>query len=177
MGQRKTELHGGQSRSLQAVYDADVKVSEVMTAAAVTDASDDTLAEASSKMWQQQTGSLLVMEGSKLIGIVTERDLLKFVGEGGDPKSVSLRDVMTKDVVTVDPDTTVKDAAHIMFDHWFRHLPVVGEDGSVHGVISLRDLLTLVSEARDEPAHLEELTGHKLVRDMRLDRIEAGDLD
>jgi CBS domain-containing protein len=148
-----------------------------MTDATVTDAADDTLAEASSKMWQQQTGSLLVMEGNSLIGIVTERDLLRFVGEGGDPKSVSLRDVMTTDVVTIGPDTTVRDAAQIMFDKWFRHLPVVAEDGSIHGVISLRDLLTLLAESLDEPEQLQVLTGHRLVRDVRLERIGPGDLD
>src|ERR687891_117776 len=78
-----------------------MKVSDLMTAAAVTDSPDDTLAEASAKMWRQQTGSLLVMEGTKLIGIVTERDLLRYVGEGGDPKAVSLRDVMSTNVVTI----------------------------------------------------------------------------
>jgi CBS domain-containing protein len=154
-----------------------VRVSDIMTDAAVTDASDDTLAEASGKMWHQQTGSLLVMENDQLIGIVTERDLLRFVGEGGDPKSVNLRDVMSTDVVTVEPDTTLRDAAQLMFDHWFRHLPVVAKDGTVHGVISLRDLLTILAESMDEPEVLQPLTGHSLVRDMRLRRIEAGDLD
>src|SRR5688572_14021434 len=120
-----------------------MKVSDIMTPAAVTDAADDTLLEASAKMWQQQTGSLLVMEEDSLIGIVTERDVLRHVGEGGEPKSVSLRDVMSTDVVTVPPDATIHEAARIMFDHWFRHLPVVTADGKVVGIISLRDLLTL----------------------------------
>jgi CBS domain-containing protein len=154
-----------------------MRVSDIMTSAAVTDAPDDTLAEASSKMWQQQTGSLLVMDGKKLIGIVTERDLLRFVGEGGDPKAVSLRDVMTTDVVTIAPGTTLHDAARIMFDKWFRHLPVVTESGELVGVISTRDLLTLMAEGMDEPETLQQLTGHKLVRDVRLERIEPGDLD
>lgn len=148
-----------------------------MTAATLTDAPDDTLAEASSKMWQQQTGSLLIMEGSSLIGIVTERDVLKTVAEGHDPKSVSLRDVMTPDPVTIGSDTTLNDAAKIMFEKWFRHLPVVDDRGSVLGIISLRDLLTLVAESMDDPEHLQTLTGHKLVRDRRLERVEAGDLD
>jgi CBS domain-containing protein len=64
-----------------------------------------------------------------------------------------------------------------MFEHWFRHLPVVSGDGAVLGVVSLRDLLTLVAESFEEPETLQVLTGHKLVRDVRLDRIEAGDLD
>lgn len=154
-----------------------MKVSDLMTQAAVTDAADDTLAEAAAKMRAQQTGSLLIMEGASLAGIVTERDVLKVVGEGQDPKSVSLRDVMTKDPVTVDPDSSIQDAAKIMFDKWFRHLPVTTRDGKVVGIISLRDLLTLVAEGMDSPEHIQTLTGHKLVRDKRLDRVEAGDLD
>jgi CBS domain-containing protein len=154
-----------------------MRVADIMTSAAVTDAPDDTLAEASSKMWQQQTGSLLVIDGKRLIGIVTERDVLKNVAEGREPKSVSLRDVMTRNVVTIPPETSLHDAARIMFEHWFRHLPVVSEGGEILGVISLRDLLTLVAEGMDEPRTLAALTGHKLVRDIRLERIEAGDLD
>lgn len=148
-----------------------------MTKATVTDASDDTLAEASAKMWRQQTGSLLVMEGSRLVGIVTERDVLRTVGEGHDPKSVSLRDAMTSDVVTVKSDLSVREAAQIMFDKWFRHLPVVDGNGDVVGIVSLRDLNGLVAQGMDEPGTLEHLTGHKLVRDKRLERVEAGDLD
>lgn len=148
-----------------------------MTAAAVVDSAEDTLAEASAKMTKEQTGSLLVMEGEKLLGIVTERDVLKTVGRGKDPKNVSLEEAMTRDVVTTSPDTSLRDAAEIMFQKWFRHLPVVTADGKVVGIISLRDLLTLVAEAREEPEHLQALTGHKLVRDRRLERIEAGDLD
>ena len=154
-----------------------MKVSDLMTKAAVTDAPDDTLAEAAAKMRQQQTGSLLIMEGTRLSGIVTERDVLKVVGDGQDPKSVSIRDVMTPDPVTVGPDSTIQEAARLMFDKWFRHLPVTTGDGDVVGIISLRDLLTLVAQGMEEPSHIQTLTGHQLVRDRRLDRVEAGDLD
>lgn len=148
-----------------------------MTQATVSDAADDTLAEASAKMWRQQTGSLLILEDGKLIGIVTERDVLRTVGEGHDPKAVSLRDVMTSDVVTVGSDLSVREAAQIMFDKWFRHLPVVDTSGEVVGIVSLRDLNGLVAQGMEEPDRLEHLTGHKLVRDKRLERVEAGDLD
>lgn len=154
-----------------------MNVSEIMTPAAVCDTPDDTLAEASAKMWQQQTGSLLIMNGDKLQGIVTERDIMRIVAEGKDPKAVPLRDAMTTDVVTIDPDTALTDAAQVMFDKWFRHLPVVTARGGVVGIISLRDLLGLVKEGMEEPSALQQLTGHKLVRDMRLERVEAGDLD
>lgn len=154
-----------------------MKVADVMTKAAISDAPDDTLAEAAAKMWQQQTGSLLVMEDERLIGIVTERDVLRIVAGGTDPKSVSLRDAMTKDPVTTTPSATLKEAAEVMFDKWFRHLPVTSPDGTVVGIISLRDLLTLVAKGMEEPSTLQALTGHKLVRDRRLERVEAGDLD
>jgi len=154
-----------------------MNVSDIMTPAALTDAPDDTLAEASSKMWQQQTGSLLIMDGSRLNGIVTERDIMRTVAEGKDPKTVSLRDAMTTEVVTITPDTALTEAAQVMFEKWFRHLPVVTDEGEVVGIISLRDLLGLVKEGMDEPSALQSLTGHKLVRDMRLERVEAGDLD
>lgn len=154
-----------------------MNVSDIMTDAAITDAPDDSVAEASAKMWQQQTGSLLIMEGGTLAGIVTERDVLKAVAEGKEPSTCRLRDVMTTDVVTVTPDTGIKDAANIMFEKWFRHLPVVTGDGKVVGIISLRDLLTLVARGMEDPEPLQRLTGHKLVRDRRLERVEAGDLD
>ena len=154
-----------------------MNVSEIMTPAAVCDTPEDTLAEASAKMWQQQTGSLLIMAGDKLQGIITERDIMRSVAEGKDPKAVSLRDAMTTEVVTIDPDTALTDAAQLMFEKWFRHLPVVTGQGQVVGVVSLRDLLGLVKEGMDEPDALQHLTGHKLVRDMRLERVEAGDLD
>jgi len=148
-----------------------------MTAAAVTEAPADTISEAAATMWQQQTGSLLVMEGDKLAGIVTERDLLRCTAEGVDAKSTAVSEVMTPDPVTIGPDTALKEAAEIMFQKWFRHLPVVAPDGTVVGVISQRDLLTIVAEGMDEPETLQTLTGHKLVRDRRLELIEHGDLD
>ncbi len=154
-----------------------MKVEDIMTSATVTDAPDDTVAEAAARMRQQQTGSLLVMEGDDLAGIVTERDVLRIVGEGKDPKVVSVRDAMTDNPVTIVRDASIKAAAEIMFQKWFRHLPVVTEGGEVVGIISLRDLLTLVAEGMEQPETLQALTGHKLVRDRRLERIEAGDLD
>lgn len=154
-----------------------MNVSDIMTAAALSDSPGDSLAEASAKMWQQQTGSLLIIDNDRLAGIITERDIMRTVAEGKDPKVLTLDEAMTRDVVTISPDTELTDAAQVMFDKWFRHLPVVTENGEVVGIISLRDLLTLVKKGMEEPAALQSLTGHKLVRDMRLERVEAGDLD
>jgi hypothetical protein len=90
-----------------------MKISEIMTKATVTDAADDTLAEAAARMWNAQTGSLLVMEGDHLLGIVTERDLLRAVSNGLDPKAVALKDVMRTEVITCGPQTSLKEAARV----------------------------------------------------------------
>lgn len=154
-----------------------MKISEIMTKAAVTDSVDDTLAEAAGRMWEQQTGSLLVMDGERLLGIVTERDLLRVVAQGQDPAKVTLKDVMRTDVITIGPTTRLKEAAKVMATKWIRHLPVV-EEGKVVGIVSQRDLTGILAEALHEPEALHKLVeSSALVRERRLKRIEAGDLD
>ncbi len=85
-----------------------MRVSEVMTNATVTDQSDDTLAEAARKMWKQQTGSLLVVEGEDLVGILTERDVMKAVANGANLTETRVSEVMSKDLVTVGPGTSLR---------------------------------------------------------------------
>jgi CBS domain-containing protein len=151
-----------------------VKVSEIMTAAAVTDRADDTLAEAARKMWEQQTGSLLVMEGEELLGIITERDVLKAVATGTALEEVPISEVMTKDVVTAHPGTSLREAAAVMTEKWIRHLPVV-ERGQVVGILSQRDLAGVLAGALNEPDALEQLVNaSELARERRLRRIERG---
>lgn len=154
-----------------------MKISEIMTKAAVHDSADDTLAEAARRMWTQQTGSLLVMDGERLVGIVTERDLLKTVANGRDPAKVPLKEVMTTELITIGPQTSLKEAAQLMATKWIRHLPVV-ESGHVLGIISQRDLTGVLAEALTEPEALQQLVeASQLPRARRLRRIEAGDLD
>jgi CBS domain-containing protein len=151
-----------------------MRVSEIMTNAAVLDQSDDTLAEAARKMWKQQTGSLLVMEGDDLVGIITERDVLKAVATGAKLEETRIAEVMTKDVVTVGPGTSLREAAKIMADRWIRHLPVV-DGGKLVGVLSQRDLAGVLAGALNEPDALQQLVeASELVREKRLRRIEHG---
>jgi CBS domain-containing protein len=154
-----------------------MKVSEIMTKATVTDAAQDTLAEAAARMWNAQTGSLLVMEGEHLVGIVTERDVLRAIAHGMDPNEVPVKDLMRTDVITVGPQTTLKEAAKLMATKWIRHLPVV-EGSRVVGILSQRDLTGVLAEALHEPEALHQLVeASALIRERRLKRIEAGDLD
>jgi CBS domain-containing protein len=154
-----------------------MKISEIMTKATVTDSADDTLAEAAARMWNAQTGSLLVMDGDNLLGIVTERDLLRAIAQGQDPTQLPLKDVMRTDVVTIGPQTKLKEAAKLMTTKWFRHLPIV-ENGKVVGIVSQRDLTGMLAEALHEPDALHKLVeSSSLIRERRLKRVEAGDLD
>ena len=151
-----------------------MRVSEIMTKAAVIDQSDDTLAEAARKMWAQQTGSLLVMDGEDLVGIVTERDVLKAVAAGSRLDETRVSEVMTKDLVMVGPGTSLREAAKIMADRWIRHLPVV-DGGKLVGVLSQRDLAGVLAGALNEPEAFHQLVeGSELAREHRLKRIEHG---
>jgi CBS domain-containing protein len=154
-----------------------MRVSEIMTNAAVIDHADDTLAEAARKMWQQQTGSLLVMDGEDLVGIVTERDVLKAVAAGVKLDETRVSQVMTKNLVTVGPGTSLREAAKIMTDRWIRHLPVL-DGGKLVGVMSQRDLAGVLAGALNEPEALQQLVeASELARERRLRRIEHGAWD
>lgn len=153
-----------------------MKITEIMTEAAVTDRPDDSLEAAAKKMWEQQTGSLLVTDGEDLVGIVTERDILKAVGTRTS-LDTPLSAVMTKDLITVDPGTSLRDAARIMTEKWIRHLPVL-DGGKLVGIVSQRDLSGVLAGALNEPESLHRLIeSSELVRERRLKRIEPGDLD
>lgn len=150
-------------------------VSDIMTRASVTDRPGETLQFAANRMWRQQTGSLLIMDGADLVGIITERDLMRAVARGHDVASTSVAEVMSKDIEVVGPQSTLHEAARIMAARWIRHLPVV-EDGRVLGMISQRDLVGVFAALDPDPVGIE-LASDELVRERRLVRIEQGDLD
>jgi CBS domain-containing protein len=150
-----------------------MRVSEVMTEATITDSPQDTLVEAARKMWKQQTGSLLVVdEAGEPLGIITERDVLRAVATGIAVQSATVEEVMSKDLATVAPGTSLREAAKLMADNWIRHLPVV-DTGKVVGIISQRDLSGVLAEALNEPETLAQLVAaSELARERRLQRIE-----
>lgn len=92
-------------------------------------------------MVQSRVGSAVVIDGSWLVGIFTERDALRAAASGKELSSSLVRDWMTAEPVTAGPDTDTEEAAAIMASQGFRHLPVV-EDERVVGVISLRDVIS-----------------------------------
>jgi CBS domain-containing protein len=113
---------------------------EIMTADVFTTSPSDTVAEVAGHMLKGRFGSAIVMEGSVLMGIFTERDVLRAAAAHADLTSSKVSEWMTSDPVTASPDTDAGDAAEIMMSQGFRHLPVV-EDNRITGIVSLRDIL------------------------------------
>ena len=112
---------------------------DVMNTAVVTTAPQTPLAQAAAAMVAAGVGSAVVMQGSFLAGIVTERDVLRAAASGEDLRDSAVSDWMTADPQSASPDTAPEEAAQIMLLNGFRHLPVV--DGrNVCGVVTLRDL-------------------------------------
>ena len=148
-----------------------MEVADVMTRARVVESPSDSLRAAATLMWKQQTGSLLVMDGDALLGIVTERDVMKAVARGADPDTTPVSAVMTTSVVTVTPQTSLPDAARHMATRWIRHLPVV-DDGHVVGLVSQRDLCGVLAALGSE-TDLIEIPADELVRTRRAARLEG----
>jgi CBS domain-containing protein len=112
---------------------------DVMTTSVVTTAPETPLAQAAAAMVAAGAGSAVVMQGSFLAGIVTERDVLRAAASGQDVRDSAVSEWMTADPQSASPDSSPEDAAQIMLLNGFRHLPVV--DGrTVCGVVTLRDL-------------------------------------
>jgi CBS domain-containing protein len=154
-----------------------MRVSDIMTPAAISEKPGDTLAAAARTMWEQQTGSLLVMESEELLGIITERDILKAVATGTDLEKTRVEEVMVRELVTIHPGATLREAASAMNEKWIRHLPVL-DRGRLVGILSQRDLAGILGSALNEPEALEQLIdASELARERRLSRIEAGGWD
>jgi len=114
-------------------------------------ADDASVFEAIKLMAERSIGSLLVLDNSKLQGIVTERDYArKVIVKGRSSKTTKVAEIMTADVVTARTDQTVNDCMKIMTNRRIRHLPVV-ENDEVLGVISIGDLVqAIIADQQEE---------------------------
>jgi len=116
-------------------------VKEIMTTDVNTIEPDATVQEAAQEMVEKNTKFLIVIKGDKLVGIVTEWDFVtKVVSKGGNPSGMKIKDIMTKDVIVIEPDTEIGDAASIMAKHNIKKLPIVSENVLI-GVVTAMDIL------------------------------------
>ena len=123
---------------------------------------DDTVFQALALLAQHDIGALLVMDGGKPVGVFSERDFArKVVLLGKDSKHTPVREVMSDKVMYVTLAQTVEECMAIMTDHRIRHLPVLAEDGSVAGFLSIGDLVKeTISEQTFIIGQLEHYISH-----------------
>jgi CBS domain-containing protein len=112
---------------------------ELMTEDVLTVAPEDTIGEAAQKMVERGVGSVVVSDFGRTIGIFTERDMLKAVADRVHSSEARVREWMTAEPVTVTRETDPAEAAQIMLERGFRHLPVMEGERTV-GIISIRDV-------------------------------------
>lgn len=121
-------------------------LADVMRTDYVEVAPEDTLGEVAQKMVDAKTGAVVVKDFGRLIGILSERDMLKAMAGRVHTSESRVREWMTPDPICATPETTLEEAAQTMLDNEFRHLPVL-EDGRVIGVASLRRVVAAMQPA------------------------------
>jgi CBS domain-containing protein len=118
----------------------------------------DTVLQAAELMNQRNIGGVVVLEDDRLVGIFTERDVLRrVVAQGLDPATTTVAEVMTASVITCPPELSIDDCATLMTTRAVRHLPV--HDGTgLSGVVTIRDLLA--HKVSEQQATLEQMTNY-----------------
>lgn len=110
---------------------------------------NDTVFDAIKLMAEKNIGALLVMEGDRIAGIVSERDYTRKVAlMGRVSRETPVHEIMTAKVITIDPSTSVETALEVITTNRVRHLPVV-EDGLVVGIVSIGDLVKRIISAQE----------------------------
>jgi CBS domain-containing protein len=119
---------------------------------------DEPVLEAVRIMADNHVGALLVLEGQRLVGVVSERDYArKVVLQGRSSSDTPVRTIMSSPVVTAPPDATVNEAMHIMTERRIRHLPVVSGD-RLEGIVSIGDLVKAVIE--EQQVEIDQLQAY-----------------
>ncbi len=116
-----------------------------------------TVVEAAQVMMDRNVGMVAVLDGDRLAGLFSERDVVRrIVGVGRDPSATPVSEVMTTEIVTASPDTVYQDAIRLMDNANIRHLPIV-EDGRLVSMLSIRDLLRVeLRQMGEEIRYLHE---------------------
>ena len=117
-----------------------MQVKDIMTREVITVGPHYNVADVASLMDAKGIGSVIVLEEERVMGILTERDILKVIGAGEDPKNVAAHEALIGDLYTIAPDASIEDAANQMTQARVRHLPVISDDKIV-GILSIRDVV------------------------------------
>jgi CBS domain-containing protein len=124
-------------------------IRELMTPNPCAIDADKPVSYAAKMMRDENVGLAPIVQGDRLIGTVTDRDIaVRVVAEGKDPDSTSVRDVASTNLVTIDPDQDLDEALRLMAEHQVRRLPVVEEDGRLVGVVAQADVAREAGDTR-----------------------------
>ncbi len=116
-------------------------IRDLMTENPRTVSADQPVVEAARIMRDEDVGLVPIVEGERLVGTVTDRDItIRVVAERRDPESTSVREVASTDLVTIDPQQELPEALRLMAQHQIRRLPVVEEDGRLVGIVAQADV-------------------------------------
>ena len=127
-------------------------LADVMRAEVIEVAPEDTLGEVAERMSAVNVGAVVVKDYGRLIGILTERDMLKAMAARVHTSEARVRQWMTEDPLTASTEMGVQEAAQVMLEHNFRHLPVLDDAGAVVGLVSLRRVVAATSAGAGNPA-------------------------
>jgi CBS domain-containing protein len=134
-------------------------VGEIMHSDVKTASASDSFADVAKMMRSNGISSVVVLDGKKLQGIVTERDIVNLVAEGGDPNTTTVERRMTRlDLITVDPKTELSQAAELMASNNIRHLPIV-DGGNVVGIVSIRDMTRWAADELSGGHEMPDIAG------------------
>jgi CBS domain-containing protein len=134
-------------------------VGEIMHSDVKTASASDSFADVAKVMRSNGISSVVVLDGKKLQGIVTERDIVNLVAEGGDPSTTTVEGGMTRlDLITVDPKTELSEAAELMVSNNIRHLPII-DGGNVVGIVSIRDMTRWAADELSGGHEMPDIAG------------------
>ena len=124
-------------------------IREVMTSNPTTIAADEPVTRAARMMRDEDVGVAPIVDGGKLVGTVTDRDIaIRVVAEGKDPDTTTTREIASTDLVTIDPQQDLDEALALMARHQVRRLPVVEEDGKLVGIVAQADVARAGDDAQ-----------------------------
>ena len=136
----------------------DKNVRDVMTSSPRTIDPSTVLHEAARLMRDEDVGALPIVEGDRLQGMLTDRDIaIRAVAEGKDPQSTTAQEVASRDLVTIDPEQSLDEALRLMAKHQVRRLPVVEEDGRLVGIVAQADA-AMSGDEREVGRTVEEIS-------------------
>ena len=134
-----------------------MKVKDIMTPDPKAIWLTESLADAARLMWENDCGVLpIIKDGRKVVGLITDRDIcMATVMNQANPSGISVEEVMTGQVYSVNSEDDVAQALQAMQEHKIRRLPVVSAEGELEGILSMNDIVLKASESNGQPAEIE----------------------